>query len=425
MKKAETMAYAEKELVEKDGAKEREEKKNVVEIENAQEREKKAEEKNMKAKEKADELILEQAKVEEQQKAIEEQGIKASQTVAERNVELAKNREVSVKESGNEQLAKTAAAQVEDAEKAATEKVIAENEKLKLDILRKQKEEVDERVEKTHLDAAESDKKKKNFKAQNAAAIEQATNERTAKISHVCDMNEPGGWRPVCFETGQKQEFGFIDELTVPWSSWSPHMKSFIVYLMRALGIKIEDNFEDDVTVVLNAVNKFKADNGLTDGKYNEGHSSNPQLLLQAVDHKADPPGCMCSQTWGMVFQKLGYDAVGSIGLNAPDHCTRFLWSAKALQHLMFRFDSAGKIDGKYCKYSKNFVMRVQRQSNLPGTGFADKEAWRELLKQFGDPSAKDTGGILVAGNLETEALAPSPETVVASSFNWPNANVS
>ena len=69
--------------------------------------------------------------------------------------------------------------------------------------------------------------------------------------------------------------------------------------------------------------------------------------------------------------------------------------------------------------------MRVQRQSNLPGTGFADKEAWREILKQFGDPSAKDTGGILVAGNLETEALAPSPETAVASSFNWPNANVS
>ena len=76
------------------------------------------------------------------------------------------------------------------------------------------------------------------------------------------------------------------------------------------------------------------------------------------------------------------------------------------MQHLLFRFDTAGKINGRYCKYSKNQVMKFQRLNGLNANGRVNAATFQMMIQELGDPDVDDTGGTQLALSGE----APFPE---------------
>ena len=129
---------------------------------------------------------------------------------------------------------------------------------------------------------------------------------------------------------------------------------------------------------------------------------------MSTKQHGYDPPGCLCSRSWEIIFGDKGRFVNGIKELNEPEHCDHLLYTTAAAQHLMYRFDSAGKVNGKYCKYSKNFVMKFQRKhwTHLVADGRTKAQDWKQLIDDFGDPDTEDTGGVVegIYGG------APSPE---------------
>ena len=65
------------------------------------------------------------------------------------------------------------------------------------------------------------------------------------------------------------------------------------------------------------------------------------------------------------------------------------------MQHLIYRFDTAGKITGRYCKYTKNQVMAMQRKNNLSADGRFKRVDWQKAIELFYTPSTDDTGGVV------------------------------
>lgn len=122
-------------------------------------------------------------------------------------------------------------------------------------------------------------------------------------------------------------------------------------------------------------------------------------LHAKVADRK-DPDGCICEETWKTL---LRFDP-----LNEPNHCDHFLHETAALQHLIFRWDLGGKITGRYCKYTKNTVMRFQRASQelrsitseppaweaLNADGRTKLWDWKALLLNYGNPYVEDSGGL-------------------------------
>lgn len=284
-----------------------------------------------------------------------------------------------------------------DEEKKAAE---ARDDEEKVKEIEGKSTKITELKQKAEAKTKEAERKVKEMLQKRDMAELQYKEERKEKVTYNC--NVASGWRPMCFGTNYKHEYVYIFDLLRPWEDWPVHLQNFIYYLFLAFGYDL-DEFAKDPEAMLAKLHK---DFGL-DTKYLLGKAKVNPLQRTAMEqhavsggggHEVDPPGCICKNTWELIFKRFELNIAPDFqGLNAPQHCDHVLNTAVALQHLLHRFDTAGKIDGKYCKYTKNRVMKFQRKYNLSADGRCKLVDWKEIIMIYLDPDSEDTGGVVTA----------------------------
>jgi hypothetical protein len=160
--------------------------------------------------------------------------------------------------------------------------------------------------------------------------------------------------------------------MCTPVDKWSEHMKEFLHHLFMSHGVNSKLPAGEPIGLV-GALAQF------------QGNMPIEKVAWTQRGGVADPEGCICAESWKSLFDFYP--------LNEPAHCNHFLHETTALQHLLFRWDQAAKITGRYCKYTKNQVMKWQRKNPLSADGRTKYWDWMSILMYRGDVLVPDSGG--------------------------------